>query len=82
MSKFKTKEEAQAFLRKVLGPPKRQIDGDEHKRLMLMFALMEPVRESNNQRSWTEEYVIGNKRYDVHYFPNEEPFIEEYLDDA
>jgi hypothetical protein len=75
-----TKEEAQSFIRKVMGPPRRRVEGKEHDNLMLMFTLMEPVRESNNQHSWCAEYDLGGKRYDVHYFPNEEPFIEEYLD--
>lgn len=75
-----TEEEAQAFIRKVMGPPRRRVEGKEHDNLMLMFAMMEPVRESNNQHSWCAEYVIGDKQYDVHYFPNEEPFIEEYLE--
>lgn len=65
-----------------MGPPRRKIEGKEHDRLMLMFALMEPVNETNNQHSWTAEYRIGNRRYDVHYFPDEEPFIEEIEDDA
>jgi hypothetical protein len=44
-----------------------------------MLQLIEPIRESNNQRSWCAEYQIGKKRYDVHFFPNEEPIIDEYL---
>jgi hypothetical protein len=72
-----TKEEAQSFIRKVMGPTRRRVEGQEHDNLMLMFAMMEPVRESNNQHSWCAEYIIGDKQYDVHYFPNEEPFIDE-----
>lgn len=81
MSKFKTKEEAQAFIRKIMGPPKRQLEGKERDQVMLLLTMMEPVRETNNQRSWCAEYNMGGKRYDVHYFPGEEPFIEEYLDE-
>ena len=76
-----SEEEAKAFVRKIMGPPRRKIEGKEHDNLMLMFALMEPVSESNNQHSCTEEYVIGDRHYDVHYFPKEEPFIEEILKD-
>lgn len=82
LPQFKTKEEAEAFVRKIMGPPKRRIEGKEHEQLMLMFSLMEPTRETNNQHSWCAEYVIGDKHYDVHYFPDEDPFIEEYLNDA
>jgi hypothetical protein len=39
--------------------------------------MTEPTRTSNNQHSWCEEYYVGGKYYDVHYFPNEEPIIEE-----
>lgn len=70
-------DEARKFLRKVMGPSRRRIEGKEHDNLMLMFKMMEPIRESNNQHSWCAEYVIGDRHYDVHYFPDEEPFIEE-----
>jgi hypothetical protein len=79
---FKTKEEAQAWIRKLMGPPKRRLEGKEHERMMLLLSITEPVRETNNQHSWCAEYNIGGKMYDVHYFPNEEPFIEEYLDET
>jgi hypothetical protein len=80
--KFQTKEEAQAFLRKVMGPPKRRLSGNEHDKVWLMLQMTEPVRETNNQHSWCAEYNIGGILYDVHYFPDEEPFIEEYLNDT
>lgn len=79
MTRFKTKEEAQAFIRKVMGPPRKRLEGKEHDKVWLMLQLAEPVRESNNQHSWCAEYDIGGKRYDVHFFPDETPFIEEYL---
>jgi hypothetical protein len=47
-----------------------------------MLQMTVPVRETNNQHSWCAEYNVGGIMYDVHYFPNEEPFIEEYLNDA
>lgn len=78
---FKTKEEAEAFIRKIMGPPKRRLEGKEHKQVWLLLQMIEPVRESNNQHSWCAEYEMGGKKYDVHYFPDEEPYIEEILDD-
>ncbi len=78
---FKTKEEAQEFIRKIMGPPKRILQDEEHKKVGLMLKMAEPVRETNNQRSFCVEYNIGGKMYDVHYFPGEEPYIEEYLDE-
>ncbi len=76
-SKNLSPEQARELIRKVMGPPRRKVEGKEHDNLMLMFAMMEPIRETNNQHSWCAEYVIGDRHYDVHYFPGEEPFIEE-----
>jgi hypothetical protein len=76
---IKTKEEAEAFIRLIMGPPKRRLEGKKHEQMMLLFSMTEPVRETNNQHSWCAEYNIGGKMYDVHYFPGEEPYIEEYL---
>jgi hypothetical protein len=76
-----TKEEAEAFLRRVLGPPKRILHGEEHKKVLLMLQMADPVRETTNQHSWCAEYNIGGIMYDVHYLPNEEPIIEQYLND-
>ena len=74
-----TPEEAQTFIRRVMGPPKRILHGEEHERVRLMLQMAEPVRETNNQRSFCVEYNIGGIMYDVHYFPGEDPFIEQYL---
>ena len=73
-----SKEQAEAFIRKVMGPPKRKLEGQEHDQVWLMLQLIEPVRETNNQHSWCAEYNIGGIMYDVHYFPNKDPFIEQY----
>ena len=76
---FKTKEQAEDFMRRILGPAKRRLEGEEHDRVWLMLQMAEPVRETNNQHSWCAEYNIGGIMYDVHYFPDEDPFIEQYL---
>jgi hypothetical protein len=78
---FNTKEEVEAWIRKIMGPPKRILLGEEHDKVWLMLQMAEPVRETNNQRSFCVEYNLGGKMYDVHYLPGEEPFIEEYLDE-
>jgi len=72
-------EYATEFLRSIMGPPKRRLEGEEHERVWLLLQMAEPVAESNNQHSWCAEYDIGGIMYDVHYFPNEDPFIEQYL---
>lgn len=78
-----TPEEARAFIRKVMGPPTREVKGKEKDALLLMFALMDPVRESNNQHSWSSDYCVGHRHYTVTYFPeeNDDPIVEEMLED-
>jgi hypothetical protein len=72
-------ERLKEFLRKVVGPPTRTIEGDEYHHVWLILKMTEPTRTTNNQHSWCEEYYVGGKYYDVHYFPNEEPLIKEVL---
>jgi hypothetical protein len=66
---FKTKEKARAFIRKVMGPPKRTLEGKEKADILLLLTMIEPYSESNNQHSWTECYMIGDKDYHVTTFP-------------
>ena len=47
-----TPEEAQEFIRRVMGPPKRTIEGDEYKHVWLILKMTEPTLTSNNQHSW------------------------------
>ena len=75
-----TPEEAQAFIRRVMGPPKRQLEGEEYKNMMLILSLKEPVRSSNNQRFWTDEYEHNGRKYDVTYGIEDEPILEEIGD--
>ena len=77
-----TPEQARAFIRKVMGPPRRTLEGQERENVWLMILMKdEPDRSSNNQHSITEVYKINQREYHVHYFPGEEPLIEEILDD-
>lgn len=77
-----TPEEAKKFLRAVMGPPKRTLEGQERERVWLLIQMSTPVRESNNQRFWHEEYLIGNRRYDVTYGLEDDPIVEVYEDDS
>jgi hypothetical protein len=72
-----TPEEAQAFLRRVMGPPRRILEGAEREQVLTMLALIGPTATTNNQRSWSEDYVQGGKHWCVTYFPNEESMVEE-----
>lgn len=73
-----TPEEAQAFIRKVMGPPRRVLADNEREHMLTVFRLLEPFETSNNQRSFTEEYRHANKIYHVHYF-EDETIVEEIL---
>ena len=73
-----TPEKARAFIRKILGPTKRQLEGQEREHAWLLINMSSPVCESNNQRFITEEYVISGRRYDVTYGIEETPIIEIY----
>jgi hypothetical protein len=73
-----SQEEARNFIRKVMGPPKRVLEGKERENIWLLIQISTPVNESNNQRFWHEEYVLGGKRYDVTYGLEDDPIIEVY----
>jgi hypothetical protein len=75
-----TPEEAQAFLRRVMGPPKRRIEGEEYKHLMLILNLKTPISSSNNQRFWTDEYEHNGRIYEVTYGIEDDPYLEEICD--
>lgn len=75
-----TPEEAHSFIRKVMGPPRRVLEGAEREHMLTVLRLVEPIRSTNNQRSFTDEYVHAGKRYDVHYF-DDETVVEEILED-
>jgi hypothetical protein len=72
-----TPEELTAFIRSITGPRRRQLEGKEYEHISLILKMAEPTGTSNNQHSWCEEYYVSDKYYDVHYFPNEDPIIEE-----
>lgn len=74
-------DERRAWIRKISGPTHRRIEGMERSELMLMFALMKPVGESNNQRFITEVYRIAGKEYNVIYGMEEDPVVEEIEED-
>jgi hypothetical protein len=72
-----TKDQAQAFLRRVMGPPRRVLEGTEREQVLTMLTLIGPTATTNNQHSWSEDYVQSNHHWCVTYFPNEEPVVEE-----
>ena len=56
------------FLRRVMGPERRTLIGDEREHMLTVFKLIEPISSSNNQRSFTDVYEHAGKQYHVHYF--------------
>lgn len=67
-----------AFMRKVMGPPSRTLEGSDKEHVMLLLNLTEPYKETNNQHSWTAYYNVGGKEYHVTYFPEtDDPVIDE-----
>ena len=51
------------FMRRIMGPNQRIIEGQEKEHLLTVFRLTEPTEESNNQRSWTSVYEHAGKTY-------------------
>ena len=76
---FKTKEEARAFIRRVMGPPTKTLEGKEREQILLLLAMIQPFKATNNQHSWTEYYMIGETEYHVTTFPNEESIVDEMI---
>ena len=75
-------EELKAFLRKVMGPPRRTLKGQEKDNVWLMIQLIdEPTSASNNQRTITEVYHLNQKEYHVTYFDGDDFEIDEMLPD-
>lgn len=71
-----------AFLRKVMGPAHRTLEGKEYDDVWFLLHLTEPFNQSNNQHSWTDEYKLGGKLYHVTYFPGDgKPIIDEVEED-
>ena len=76
-----TPEKARVFLRKVMGPPRKTLEGKEREQVLLLLAMMEPYETSNNQVSWTSCYMIGDRDYQVTTFPDEDVIVDLMLPD-
>ena len=77
VSKINT-ERLVELVRKACGPSIRTLDGQERDDVWLILMLAEPVGVSNNQRSLTEIYMLGDLEYHIHYYGIEHtPVIEQ-----
>ena len=66
-----TQDDARAFLRRVMGPPTETLEGTEKEQVLLLLAMAEPFKETNNQHSWTSYYMIGETEYHVTSFEDD-----------
>ena len=72
-----------AFMRAVMGPPHKTLEGKEKEQTMLLLALIEPFKQTNNQQSWTDYYMIGETEYHVTTWPgSEDPTVDKTLPEA
>lgn len=69
------------FLRQIMGRPHRTLEGKEKNDIILLLALMEPFKQTNNQHSWTDYYMIGETEYHVTNFSDDEVVIDEMLNE-
>jgi hypothetical protein len=78
-----TKEQALELVRKIMGPPKRELEGEEREQVLTMLALKDADQAFNNQRFWTDVYFVGNIKYHVTSGTGLEPnpIVEEYLNE-
>lgn len=77
----KDPEKLKKFLRDIMGPRTRVLEGAERSNVELMCALVEPTSSSNNQRTSTDVYMINQKEYHITYGLDDTPVIEEILPD-
>lgn len=74
-----TPEQARDWIRSVMGPRRRTLEGKEREEMLLLLALKEPVSNGNNQRSWTDVYHVGPQVFHVTWFSADDVVVEEIL---
>lgn len=67
------------FLRQIMGRPHKTLEGKEKNDIILLLAMMEPFKATNNQHSFTEYYRIGDTEYHVTNFPDSEVIVDQML---
>lgn len=69
------------FLRSIMGQPHKTLEGKERNDVILLLSMIEPFKQTNNQHSWTDYYLIGDTEYHATYFPEDEtsPIIDKML---
>lgn len=69
--KFKDEAAAKAWLRQIMGPATVELEDKEKDDVMLLLKMIEPFKQTNNQRTWTDYYMIGETEYHVTYWGDE-----------
>ena len=73
--KILTNEQKLQAVLKVMSKFGRELSGDEYDKTYTMLALLEPNSCNNNQRSWTNTYIVGGLQYDMTYGIFDKPII-------
>ena len=68
-------KELPVWLKRMLGT--KELKGKEYEHVWTLLQLIKPVNSSNNQRTWTDEYKLNGKTYNVTYGLEDKPIIEE-----
>lgn len=58
----------------------KELEGTEYDHVWTLLQLIKPVNSSNNQRTWTDEYELNGKKYNVTYGIEDKPIIEEIIE--
>jgi uncharacterized protein (UPF0333 family) len=74
-----TPEKRREFVRNVMGPKVRILEGDEREHVVTLSTLCDAQSVSNNQSSITESYRIGDRHYDITYI-DDQVVVSEVLD--
>lgn len=61
--KFDSPEDARVWLREILGPRTKVLDGREKEMTWTMLLLTEPVSSSNNQQTITDKYIVAGREF-------------------
>ena len=72
-----TVKELPTHLKKILGLNRRELKGKEYEHVWTLLQLIKPHSSSNNQRTWTDDYILNGKKYEVTYGLEDTPIIEE-----
>ena len=74
-----TTEQMLEVYKKIMGPARVELVGDEYTEIKGILDNMEPLETSNNQHTMTEVYKLARTTYWVTYGMFDHPMIEKLL---